>query len=88
MKKIFLSSLFALSALLFSCGNAEVKKQDDGNTPVVDTSKGISAALSDSLGENTDVVVYVCPCGGCPEVREPKSGKCPKCEMGLVVEKK
>ena len=83
-----LFSAFSLSMIMFSCGNSEEKKQDDGNTPVADTSKGVSAMSHDSLSKDSSAVVYVCPCGGCPEVRESKQGKCPKCEMDLVVEKK
>jgi hypothetical protein len=27
---------------------------------------------------------YICPCGGCPEVKLDKGGDCPKCGMELV----
>jgi len=85
MKKVFLFSVLALSITLFGCGNSEEKKQDDGNIPPADTSKGVSAMTGDSLHGAT---AYVCPCGGCPEVKESKAGKCPKCQMDLVEEKK
>ena len=49
MKKMVLFSAFSLSMIMFSCGNSEEKKQDDGNTPVADTSKGVSAMSHDSL---------------------------------------
>jgi len=83
MKKVFLLSVFAMSMALFSCGSAEEKPQHDG--VVADTSNGVSASTNDSL--NTGLA-YICPCGGCPEVKESKAGKCPKCEMDLVEEKK
>lgn len=86
MKKLFVFPLLALSVILFSCGSPEDKKQDDGIMPVVDTSKGVSAAMAqDSTRGN---LAYICPCGGCPEIRELKPGKCSKCEMDLVAEKK
>ena len=88
MKKMFLFSTLALSMTMFSCGNSEEKKQDDGNTPVADTSKGVSAMSHDSLSNDPTSIVYICPCGGCPEVKESKEGKCPKCQMDLVQEKK
>jgi Heavy metal binding domain len=88
MKKVFLFFALGLSLALFSCGNADEKKQDDGNVPPADTSKGVSSMVHDSLSKDAAAVVYVCPCGGCPEVKESKAGKCPKCQLELVEEKK
>lgn len=87
MKKLFLLSAIAISVTLFGCGNSTEKKQDDGAVPA-DTSKGVSAAAHDSLHTTEASLVYICPCGGCPEVKESKPGNCPKCDMELVVEKK
>ena len=84
MKKFFLPVMFACSIVLFSCGNAEQKKQDDGAVPQ-DTSKGVSA-YHDSMQEGS--IAYVCPCGGCPEVRKKDPGNCPKCGIEMVQEKK
>ncbi|MEW6467415.1 MAG: heavy metal-binding domain-containing protein [Bacteroidota bacterium] len=42
----------------------------------------------DAKSDTADQLVYICPCGGCPEVKESQPGKCPKCEMDLVEEKK
>lgn len=72
MKRIFFGSLFVFAVALAACGGAEEKKQMDSVAP--DSSKGELA--------------YICPCGRCPEVREKAAGKCPKCEMDLVEEKK
>ena len=88
MKKLLLPIGVIAALSFFGCGNSEEKKQDDGATPH-DTSNGVSAmAPHDSLHIDHASLVYVCPCGGCPEVKESKSGKCPKCEMDLVEEKK
>ena len=87
MKNIFLLAALALSITFAGCGNSGEKKQDDGAAPI-DTSKGVSAMAHDSLSKDPAAMVYVCPCGGCPEVRESKPGKCPKCELDLVEEKK
>jgi hypothetical protein len=87
MKKLFLFSALALSMALFSCGNSGEKKQDDGTVPAADTSKGVSAS-ADSLSKDPAAVVYVCPCGGCPEIKESKPGKCSKCDLDLVEQKK
>jgi hypothetical protein len=84
MKKFF---AFLLSIVFFGCGGSENKTRDDGGLPV-DTSKGVSVMTSDSLHKNNAELVYVCPCGGCPEVRESKPGNCPKCGIELVEEKK
>ena len=84
MKKLLLHIAIITSLSFFGCGNSEEKKQDDGAVPH-DTSHGVSAMANDSLhGE----LAYICPCGGCPEIRESKPGKCSKCEMDLVEEKK
>ncbi len=83
MKKIYLSAAVIFSITLFSCGNGEQKKQNDSVKP--DTSKGVSAMKNDSTGNET---AYVCPCGGCPEVKEKNPGNCPKCGLELVKEKK
>ena len=87
MKKVILLSAFALSMTLFSCGNSGEKKQDEG-MPKADTSKGVNAMTTDSLKKDEAALVYVCPCGGCPEVKESKPGKCPKCQLDLVEQKK
>ncbi len=84
MKKLFYVPVFALSLTLFACGASEEKKHDEV-MPSADTSKGVSAMNADS--SNGDLA-YICPCGGCPEIRESKPGKCSKCEMDLVEEKK
>ena len=90
MKKLFLSPVvigsFVLSLFIFGCGSSEEKKQNDAVAP--DTSKGVSAMSHDSLSTDPGAVVYVCPCGGCPDVKESKPGKCPKCDMDLVENKK
>ena len=86
MKKLFLSLTVIASVSLFSCGTPADKKQDDGAVPH-DTSKGISAQDT-SMKTNGASLAYVCPCGGCPEVKESKPGKCPKCDLDLVEQKK
>ena len=84
MKKVFLSTVIAASILFYGCGSSEEKKHEEV-MPAADTSQGVSAMAHDSThGE----LAYVCPCGGCPEVKEAKPGKCPKCEMELVEQKK
>jgi len=83
MKKIFLLIAVIASVSFFGCENCEEKKQNDG--VIADTSKGVSATVNDSLH---GALAYICPCGGCPEIRESKPGKCSKCEMELVEEKK
>ena len=85
MKKVFLSIMFAAALAFAGCGNSEEKKQDDGTVPH-DTTHGVSV-MNNSAGKEGEIA-YVCPCGGCPDVRESKPGKCPKCEMELVAEKK
>ena len=91
MKKHFLFPItvgaIALSLTFFGCSNSGEKKQDDGVAPK-DTSKGVSATTQDSLHKDEASLVYVCPCGGCPEIRESKAGNCSKCGLELVVEKK
>ncbi|MBI3502015.1 MAG: hypothetical protein HY063_09490 [Bacteroidetes bacterium] len=83
MKNLFLSAAVIFSFTLFSCGTTEEKKQNDAVKP--DTSKGVSAMKNDSAKSE---LAYVCPCGGCPEVKEAKPGNCPKCGLELVKEKK
>ena len=83
MKNFFLPAVIASSLFLFGCGNAEEKNQE--SMPPADTSKGVSAMTHDSTGKE---LAYICPCGGCPEIRESKPGNCSKCEMELVQEKK
>ena len=89
MKKLFLFPVavgITISSMAFyGCGNAAEKKQDDGGVAPVDTSKGVSAMAHDSLHGGD--IVYICPCGGCPEVKESQSGNCSKCGMELVQEK-
>jgi len=91
MKKYFLIPVVAgavvMSLAFFGCGNSKEKKQDDGAVPK-DTSKGVSAMVKDTLRKSEASLVYICPCGGCPEVRESKPGSCPKCGIELAVEKK
>ena len=83
MKKALLFSAFSLSMILFGCGSSADQKHEE--MPAADTSHGVSASAHDSLGGD---IAYICPCGGCPQVKEAKPGKCPKCEMDLVAEKK
>ena len=86
MKELLLLSTLALSVVLFSCGgSSEEKKQNDGVVP--DTTHGVSASTHDALSTDSTALVYICPCGGCPEVKESKPGKCPKCEMDLAEQK-
>ncbi|MBI4929799.1 MAG: hypothetical protein HY841_03480 [Bacteroidetes bacterium] len=87
MKTFFISVALIVSLLFYGCGNSGEKKQDDGAVPH-DTSNGVSAMLLDSLHTDQASLVYVCPCGGCPEVKESKQGNCPKCGLELVEEKK
>ena len=84
MHKLFLSLAVILSLCFCGCRSEEEQKNQD-SMPPRDTSKGESVMANDSL---KDAMVYVCPCGGCPEVKEPKPGKCPKCDLDLVKEKK
>ena len=85
MKKLFLSAAVIASITLLSCGNSTEKKQDDGAVPH-DTSNGVSAMVHDTLQGAS--LAYVCPCGGCPEIKETKPGKCSKCGLDLVEQKK
>ena len=87
MKRILLSSAVILSMTLFSCSNSGETKTEDGAAPA-DTSKGVSAMSHDSLSTDQAAMVYVCPCGGCPEIKESKPGKCSKCQLDLVEQKK
>lgn len=87
MKTFFLSAALIASFSFFSCGNSGEKRQDNEAIPP-DTSNGASAMINDSLHEEQASLVYVCPCGGCPEVKESKPGNCPKCDMELVAQKK
>lgn len=84
MRKVFLFAAIVFSTTLFSCGSA-TKEQNQHDGVVADTSKGVSAMSHDTL---SGALVYICPCGGCPEIKESKAGKCTKCEMDLVQEKK
>ena len=80
MKKFFLPLAIIASLSIMSCGNNSEKKNQEAMPPA-DTSKGVSVMAHDSSNKD---VAYVCPCGGCPEVRECKPGKCPKCDLVLV----
>ena len=84
MKQTFLSFVIAASLFTFGCGNNSEKKNQEDMLPA-DTSKGVSVMAHDSSNKD---VAYVCPCGGCPEVKESNPGKCPKCDMELVQKKK
>ena len=84
MNKLFLTISIIYSLTLISCGSSAEKKQDDGAVPH-DTTNGVSAMAHDSLHSE---LAYVCPCGGCPEIKETKPGKCSKCGMSLVEKKK
>lgn len=86
MKKFLLPAALAVSMAFFACGSQAEKKHEDGAVPQ-DTSKGISAA-HDALHGDSTALAYICPCGGCPEIRESQPGKCSKCQMELVEEKK
>lgn len=79
MKKFILPVFIALSFTFWSCGNSSEKKEENHDMH----HHGDSANA-----ELHAAAVYICPCGGCPEVKESKPGKCPKCEMDLVEEKK
>ncbi|MBI4946324.1 MAG: hypothetical protein HY840_07985 [Bacteroidetes bacterium] len=89
MKKHFLfpvlTGAVALSLTFSGCGSSGEKKQED--TMPVDTSKGVSAMAHDSTHHEEASLVYICPCGGCPEVRESKAGNCRKCGLELEIEK-
>ena len=75
MKNYLTASIAALSiSLAFACGNS-TQKSDPNNTP-----------KNDSIA--TAGITFICPCGGCPEVKESKAGNCPKCKMELVEKKK
>ncbi|HEY4798579.1 MAG TPA: heavy metal-binding domain-containing protein [Bacteroidia bacterium] len=87
MKKYFVISVVGLSFVLFSCGGAGENKNQEV-MPKPDTTKGVSASLHDALKKDQASLVYICPCGGCPEVRESKPGNCRKCGIELVEEKK
>lgn len=87
MKKILLPVAFTASLFLFACGNSTEHKHEEV-MPVADTSNGVSVMTTDSIHGDQASLTYICPCGGCPEVRESNPGKCPKCEMDLVKEKK
>ena len=88
MKKHFLFPVaIVISLTFFSCRNSKEENQNDGVVPK-DTSKGVSAMVHDSIHTNEASLVYICPCGGCPEVRESKPGNCPKCGIELAKEKK
>ena len=87
MKKLLLSVAVIASISLFGCGNSGEKKQDDGAIPH-DTTHGVSAQDTSSLKTDAAALAYVCPCGGCPDVKESKPGNCPKCGLDLVQEKK
>ncbi|MEK6615239.1 MAG: heavy metal-binding domain-containing protein [Bacteroidota bacterium] len=84
MKNLLKLSAVALSiSFAFACSNS--KENINEAMPPSDTSNGVSAMVHDTLhGE----IAYICPCGGCPEIRESKPGKCSKCELELVEEKK
>ena len=83
MSKFYLTLFLASFFMFSSCGNSETKKNEEA-VPATDTSKGISVMKSDSLNSN---LAYVCPCGGCPEIKESKPGKCSKCGIELEQEK-
>ena len=87
MKKFVFSFVIISSVILSGCGNSGEKKQDDGAIPH-DTTHGVSAQDTSSLKTDAAALAYICPCGGCPDVKESKPGKCPKCDMELVQEKK
>jgi hypothetical protein len=72
MKNFFLSVILAV-ALLAGCKSSTNNEQ---------------AKSTDTVQDSTQIAgVYICPCGGCPEIRESKPGNCSKCEMPLVPEK-
>lgn len=83
MKKVIVSFCILSTVAFFGCGSSEEKGKEV--MPAADTSKGVSAMAHDSSGTE---LAYICPCGGCPEIRESKPGNCSKCEMELVQEKK
>lgn len=84
MKQLFFSVLCALFFVIASCGHSQEPKQKDSVSP--DTGQA-SVMATDSLGKE-QAAVYICPCGGCPEIRESHLGLCSKCGIDLVVEKK
>ena len=87
MKKIFLSFAICASITLISCGNSVEKKQDDGAIPH-DTTHGVSAQDTSKMKMDNASLAYICPCGGCPEIKESKPGTCSKCGLELVEQKK
>lgn len=78
MKKLIFSMFLTASMLFAACGNSAKEEPKQEAAPVL---------TSDSSGVQAEAA-WICPCGGCPEVREKAAGKCPKCEMDLVQEKK
>ena len=87
MKKLFFFSALIFSLATIGCSSSSTEqKQNDAVAP--DTTKGASVMTHDSIKTDQASLAYICPCGGCPEVKEPKAGKCPKCGIDLVQEKK
>ena len=85
MKQFLFSATLLASIFFASCSNSSHENKQEEQMPSADTSKGVSAFITDSTSKE---VAYICPCGGCPEVKESKPGNCPKCQMELVKEKK
>ena len=87
MKKILFAAIFTVSVFLVACGSSNEHKSEE-SVPLTDTSNSVSVMSTDSINGDQAGLTYICPCGGCPEVKVSHPGKCPKCEMDLVEEKK
>ena len=75
MKNFILVFVVGSLFLAASCGSTQEEKKE---LPVA--KKEADAAYIASGGD-----VYICPCGGCPEIKMAEGGACPKCKMDLVL---
>ena len=78
--KIFI--IAAMTIVFVSCNNSE--KTDATETTEEAVAEGTNAESTEPT-EMEASVIYTCPMH--PEVQQDKPGKCPKCEMDLVVKK-
>jgi len=60
------------------------------NQPASESNANEKTELPDATPEHIAAGedVYICPCGGCPEVQKKAGGECPKCGMELVLAEK